>query len=249
MFILLSPAKLLRPHHAASDTELRCKKETNLVVKQLKKWSFSEVQVRMKLSEDKARETYGYIQNWGKKANVHQSAPALFAYIGEAFKALDADSLNENELNYLHQNLLILSGLYGVLSAKTRVEPYRLEMAQSGLFPDGQSLYAFWKKPICAFLNKRLSKEEFIVNLASAEYSKVVEDPKLRARMITPQFLELNHGKPKAVSVFSKQARGTMLRWCAQMQLNEPEQLKTFTLLGYRFDAARSTSNDWIFIR
>jgi cytoplasmic iron level regulating protein YaaA (DUF328/UPF0246 family) len=203
----------------------------------------------MKLSAGKALEAYNYIQNWGKKGNESQSAPALYAYIGEAFKALDAENLHENELVYLQENLFILSGLYGVLSPQTRVEPYRLEMAQAAVLPENQSLYSFWKKPIRDFLNKTLSKEDCIINLASAEYSKVVEDPKLLARMITPQFLELNNGKPKAVSVFSKQARGTMLRWCAQLQLKEPEQLKSFDLLGYHFDAARSTSNDWIFIR
>lgn len=249
MIILLSPAKLMRPYNATAAAQLAFKKETNLVIKQLKKWSLKEVQLRMKLSADKALEAYNYIQNWGKKGNESQSAPALYAYIGEAFKALDAENLQENELVYLQENLYILSGLYGVLSAQTRVEPYRLEMAQAAVLPENQSLYSFWKKPIRDFLNKTLSKEDCIINLASAEYSKVVEDPKLLARMITPQFLELNNGKPKAVSVFSKQARGTMLRWCAQLQLKEPEQLKSFDLLGYHFDEARSTSNDWIFIR
>lgn len=245
----MSPAKLMRPYNATAAAQLAFKKETNLVIKQLKKWSLKEVQLRMKLSADKALEAYNYIQNWGKKGNESQSAPALYAYIGEAFKALDAENLQENELVYLQENLYILSGLYGVLSAQTRVEPYRLEMAQAAVLPENQSLYSFWKKPIRDFLNKTLSKEDCIINLASAEYSKVVEDPKLLARMITPQFLELNNGKPKAVSVFSKQARGTMLRWCAQLQLKEPEQLKSFDLLGYHFDEARSTSNDWIFIR
>lgn len=249
MIILLSPAKLMRPYNATAAAQLVFKKETNLVIKQLKKWSLKEVQLCMKLSADKALEAYNYIHNWGKKGNESQSAPALYAYIGEAFKALDAENLQENELVYLQENLFILSGLYGVLSAQTRVEPYRLEMAQAAVLPENQSLYSFWKKPIRDFLNKTLSKEDCIINLASAEYSKVVEDPKLLARMITPQFLELNNGKPKAVSVFSKQARGTMLRWCAQLQLKEPEQLKSFDLLGYHFDAARSTSNDWIFIR
>lgn len=249
MIFLLSPAKLMRPYNATAAAQLAFKKETNLVIKQLKKWSLKEVQLRMKLSADKALEAYNYIQNWGKKVNESQSAPALYAYIGEAFKALDAENLQENALVYLQENLYILSGLYGVLSAQTRVEPYRLEMAQAAVLPENQSLYSFWKKPIRDFLNKTLSKEDCIINLASAEYSKVVEDPKLLARMITPQFLELNNGKPKAVSVFSKQARGTMLRWCAQLQLKEPEQLKSFDLLGYHFDAARSTTNDWIFIR
>lgn len=249
MIILLSPAKLMRPYNATAAAQLAFKKETNLVIKQLKKWSLKEVQLRMKLSADKALEAYNYIQNWGKKGNESQSAPALYAYIGEAFKALDAENLQENELDFLQENLYILSGLYGVLSAQTRVEPYRLEMAQAAVLPENQSLYSFWKKPIRDFLNKTLSKEDCIINLASAEYSKVIEDPKLLARMITPQFLELNNGKPKAVSVFSKQARGTMLRWCAQLQLKEPEQLKSFDLLGYHFDEARSTSNDWIFIR
>lgn len=249
MIFLLSPAKLMRPYNATSAVPLVFKKETNVVIKQLKKWSLKEVQQHMKLSADKALEAYNYIQNWGKKGNESQSAPALYAYIGEAFKALNAENLQENELAYLQENLCILSGLYGVLSAQTRVEPYRLEIAQAGVLPENQSLYAFWKKPIRNFFIKTLSKEEFIINLASVEYSKVIDDPQLRRRMITPQFLELNNGKPKAISVFSKQARGTMLRWCAQLQLQEPEQLKSFDLLGYHFDATRSTSNDWIFIR
>ncbi|MFM7643638.1 MAG: YaaA family protein [Sphingomonadales bacterium] len=249
MIFLLSPAKLMRSHTSPSIPKLVLKKESFILMKHLRLWSLPQVQQRMKLSEDKAIESFRAIQNWGKKANERQSAPALFAYIGEAFKALDADSMNPIELDYLQEKLCILSGLYGVLSAQTRVEPYRLEMAQAGLLPDGQSLYSFWKKPIRDFLNKTLSKEEFIINLASAEYSKVVEDPKLRARMITPQFLELNNGKPKAVSVFSKQARGTMLRWCAQIQLQDSEQLKSFDLLGYRFDEAGSTTNEWVFIR
>lgn len=249
MIFLLSPAKLMRPYNATTASPLAFKKETNSLIKQLKQWSLKEVQQRMKLSADKAIEAYNYIQNWGKRVNESQSAPALFAYIGEAFKALDADSMNQIELDYLQEKLCILSGLYGVLSAQTRVEPYRLEMAQAGLLPDGQTLYSFWKKPIRDFLNKSLAKNAFVINLASTEYSKVIEDPKLRIRMITPQFLEFNNDKPKAVSVFSKQARGAMLRWCAQIQLQDPEQLKSFDLLGYRFDEARSTNNEWVFIR
>lgn len=249
MIFLFSPAKLMRPYDATSVANLVFKKETNLIIKQLKKWPLKDVQLRMNLSADKALEAYNYIQNWGKKVNENHSAPALYAYIGEAFKALDAENLQENELVYLQENLFILSGLYGVLSAQTRVEPYRLEMAQAAVLPENQSLYSIWKKPIRDFLNKSLSKEDCIINLASTEYSKVIAEPKLRKRMITPQFLELNNGKPKAVSVFSKQARGTMLRWCAQLQLSEPEQLQSFDLLGYHFDAVRSTPNDWIFIR
>lgn len=249
MLLLLSPAKLMRPSNAASDANLVFKKESNLVVKQLKQWSLEELQIRMKLSAPKAQEAYQCIQNWGNKVNESKSAPALFAYIGEAFKALDADTMNESELRYLNQKLIILSGLYGILRTQTRVEPYRLEMAQSGLLPEGQSLYAYWKNPIQNFLKKSLAKEEFIINLASAEYSNVIADSKTRMRMITPQFLEWNNGMPKSVSVFSKQARGTMVRWCAAQQIQEPDQIKSFDLLGYRFDSSRSSDLDWVFVR
>jgi cytoplasmic iron level regulating protein YaaA (DUF328/UPF0246 family) len=249
MKILLSPAKLMRSYPQAGTASSRFQKERKELMAVLKSWSVNDFKSQMKLSEEKAKETLALTQKWGSKSNKANGAPALFAYIGEAFKALNAEQLAPKELAYLHQNLSIVSGLYGILRAEEHVEPYRLEMAQRGVAPAGQSLYAFWRAPVEKYLLKELQKGEQILNLASAEYSDLLQDKHLRARLITPHFFEEKNGQLKSVSVFSKQARGTMARWCAMRNTSEALEVKDFKDLGYQYSIEKSGENDLFFIR
>ena len=249
MKLILSPAKLMRSYQMPANGKPAHLKEAKVLMQQLKAWSVKELSTRMKLSEAKAVETYHLIQNWGTKKNQVHTSPALFAYIGEAFKALDAAACSDLELAYLQNNLLILSGIYGVLKPLDQIEIYRLEMAQRGVAPDGQSLYEFWRIIVEKQLLKALAKEEYLLNLASSEYSDLIQAPKLRSRMVTPHFFEEKSGQLKAVSVFSKQARGTMAKWCATNELTEPKAIQAFTELGYRYAAEKSSENEWMFIR
>jgi cytoplasmic iron level regulating protein YaaA (DUF328/UPF0246 family) len=224
-------------------------KEAKVLMQRLKTWSVNELSTRMKLSQTKAAETYLLIQDWGSKKNQVSTSPALFAYIGEAFKALDAAACSQDELAYLQENLFILSGVYGLLKPLDQIEMYRLEMAQRGVAPDGQSLYEFWRVKVEKQLLKALAKDEFLLNLASSEYSDLLQVPKLRSRMVTPHFFEEKSGQLKAVSVFSKQARGTMARWCAMNNVGAPLEVKNFTDLGYQYSSEKSGANDLVFIR
>jgi cytoplasmic iron level regulating protein YaaA (DUF328/UPF0246 family) len=249
MKILLSPAKLQRSHPGQPQGPLLFKKETKLLFQVLKHWTVLDFGGQMKLSQDKAAETFVQYQKWGKKGNQINTAPALFAYIGEAFKALDAQQLSAQELEYMQVNLLILSGFYGVLRPLDLIEPYRLEMAQRGVAPQGQSLYTFWRAPIEKYLLRQLNKGEMILNLASSEYSDVVQDERLRTRFITPHFVEQKNGQLKTVSVFSKQARGTMASWCASQSIEAIVDVKSFGEMGYVFSEAHSDARNWYFIR
>ncbi len=248
MILLMSPAKMMRSYDAPSRHERAFIKETRYLSGLLKKWSVHDLQKHMKLSKEKAHQTHVMLKNWGKKANQVNGAPALYAYIGEAYKSLDADSLNLDELIYLKESLYILSGLYGVLRADDFIEPYRLEMAQRGLLPTGISLNAYWKKAVNTYFHL-IYENQALINLASSEYSAVIQDGVLRSKMITPTFFELKNGQLKAMSVFSKQARGAMIRWCASNQVKDPEKIKHFDLLGYRFSKELSNATEWVFVR
>jgi uncharacterized protein len=249
MKIILSPAKLMRPHPATLKGKLRFKKQTEILLSTLKNWTVSDFMTRMKLSSEKGQETFELIQQWGSQKNKVNSAPALYAYIGEAFKALDADQLNEEGRAYLTAHLFILSGLYGVLRANDCIEPYRLEMAQRGVAPNGQSLLAFWRNDVEKYLLNELQEEEALLNLASTEYSELIQAPRLRERMYTPYFFEQKNEQLKTVSVFSKQARGTMARWCANHLIEAPTEIKKFNALGYRYSPEKSSELELVFIR
>lgn len=249
MKIILSPAKLMRSHLVPSHGKPVHLKEAKLLMQNLKAWSVEQLSTRMKLSGLKAEETYQILQKWGVKKNQVNTSPALFAYIGEAFKALDADACSQDELAYLQDHLFILSGIYGLLKPLDQIEIYRLEMAQRGVAPGGGSLYEFWRFKVENYLLKVLAKEEFLLNLASSEYSDIIQAPKLRSRMLTPHFFEDKSGLLKTVSVFSKQARGSMARWCATNDIAEPSEIQKFTELGYHYVAEKSSATDLIFIR
>jgi cytoplasmic iron level regulating protein YaaA (DUF328/UPF0246 family) len=204
----------------------------------------------MGLSKDKAKETQALMKNWLVELGNASPTPAIFAYIGEAFKALDAMTLDSEAQLYLNEHVYILSGLYGLLSANDGVLPYRLEMAQKlAITKNQQSLYAFWRPQVEAFLTSHLDANEPILNLASSEYSDLIQDQKLVNRMLTPVFKENKGGKLQSVSVFSKQARGTMARWCAIEKISEPQQIKDFKLMGYAFQAELSDDKNYFFVR
>ena len=44
-----------------------------------------------------------------------------------------------------------------------------------------------------------------------------------------------------------KMARGEMVRYMAENQIENPEQIKSFDRLNYRFDADRSNDNLFVF--
>lgn len=75
-----------------------------------------------------------------------------------------------------------------------------------------------------------------IVNLASVEYAKAVL-PHLADHIpiVTCVFSSsLRNGKPVQKSTESKAARGTMVRWMAEMGAEGPDDLKRFDM-GFRF--------------
>ena len=92
MKLLLAPTKLMRPHPGTSGAVPAFIKSAKVLHKHLKSWSVADCAKHMKISAAKAKETQLLIQNWGKKSNSVNASIALYAYSGEAFKALDAAS-------------------------------------------------------------------------------------------------------------------------------------------------------------
>ena len=125
------------------------------------------------------------------------------------------------------------------------VIPYRLEM-QTRLETVSNSrkkrdLYDFWEEDIYRELVK---EERIILNLASKEYSKTVA-PYVRedVRYITCIFGEWAEGRVKVKGTQAKIARGEMVRWLSENQIEEVEKVKEFQGLGYRYEPVHSTAS------
>lgn len=252
MKILSSPAKLMKINNSSEflkPTTPKFIKEAELIQSHLKEKSPKFLSELMELSSKLADENWERNQNWNSKPKESESAPALFAFTGEVYKGLDANSLNKESVQYLQNNYRILSGLYGLLKPSDTVMLYRLEMGRKFQFEDYKNLYEFWTEKITAQLNSETKKDELILNLASNEYIKVIDKKHLKGKMIDFDFYELKSGKPKTIVVYTKHARGLVIRFCAENNVQTLDDMKAFNYEGYRIDENLSSENKLVFTR
>ena len=95
-----------------------------------------------------------------------------------------------------------------------------------------------------------MDESRVLINLASKEYSKCIERYlKPEDRYVTCIFGELENDRVIQKGVYAKMARGEMVRYMAENNVTEPEELKAFDRLGYRFDPERSSETENIFTR
>jgi len=172
--------------------------------------------------------------------------PALLAYEGIQYKYMAPNVFTAAEFDYVQEHLRILSGFYGILRPFDGIRPYRLEM-QAKLSVDGsKDLYGFWGSDIA---EKLFSETDCIVDLASKEYSTCVSSH-LRpgVRLVNCVFGELSGGKVIEKGTMCKMARGEMVRFMAENGIKDPEDMKSFSSLGYSFCSERSDENTYVFL-
>lgn len=255
MFAVLSPAKTLdfAPLPAPLPlTSPELFKETKLLSETTRALKASDLKSLMKLSDGLALLNYERFQEFdAKKARPSGSKQAALAFDGDTYQGLRAGELTLKELEFAQEHLGILSGFYGLLRPLDAISPYRLEMGTRLKTPRGSSLYDFWGDRVAKKINGKLKKigSDVLVNLASKEYSSVIFEGTLKARVITPIFQEIRGGKAKIISFSAKRARGTMARYIVRSRLTDPEALKKFQEDGYRFQRRGSTDSEWIFLR
>lgn len=171
--------------------------------------------------------------------------PAVVAFDGIQYQYLAADVLEQKALDYLQKNLRIESALYGLLRPFDGVVPYRLEM-QTGMvgFKD-YSLYHFWGEDLYQALYQ---DENCIINLASKEYSRAISPyVKNDQQFITVTFLEKRKDKWRQTATHSKMARGAMVRFAAEHEVKDIDELKKFTDFGFEYSNADSSENELVF--
>lgn len=205
----------------------------------------------MSISDKLAGLNVARFAQWTKTHDESNSRAALFAFKGDVYTGLDAETLSDDDVHFAQSHLRMLSGLYGLLKPLDLMQPYRLEMGTKLSNPKGKDLYAFWGNVITQAVQQAIDEQgdHILVNLASDEYYKSVKEKQLNATIIKPVFLDYKNGKYKVISFYAKKARGLMCRYLIQNQLTNVEQLKEFDLGGYWFDEAASTATEFVFKR
>ena len=255
MLLTISPAKTLDFENAPKPIDYTIPhfvEKADYLAQKLKKYSPRKLKNLMDVSSSLAELNYDRYQNWELPIRPDNSKEALYVFKGDVYLGLDASSLNDTEIDYLNNNLLILSGLYGVLRPSDLLLPYRLEMGSAlKVTPVKNNLYKFWGNQITDFFNQRLEEEntDVLINLASNEYFKSIKTKNLKAQIITPEFKDEKDGNYKMIGFFAKKARGMMVRFISKNNLTSPEDLKAFNYDGYYFNNNLSNDKKWVFTR
>ena len=254
MLTVLSPAKKLSKEcnvHTDQYELPRFLKQSEELVRTLKKMDPNGLMSLMGISENLAILNWERIQNWNKTFKPINSREAVYSFMGDTYTGLDSDSLDNDDLVFAQKHTRILSGLYGVLRPLDLMMPYRLEMGTKLENRSGNNLYDYWGDTLAESINNELEdhKNNIVINCASVEYFRSIDRPVLKADVITPQFKELKEGKMKMISFFAKRARGMMARFIIQNKIKDKEDILAFDLGGYSYDSSISTQFDPVFVR
>lgn len=256
MKIIISPAKKMR-----RDEEIFPARsmpvylnQANMLLRFIRKLTFAEKRALWNCNEKLALENEERFAEMDLEQNL---TSAILSYEGIQYQYMSPEILENDAMDYLQNNLRILSGFYGILRPLDGIVPYRLEMQSKPswgqgskplLFPGKkENLYAFWGKRLYNALG---DEDRIILNLASNEYSKCISSYLTKKdRMITCIFGSLENEKVVQKGVYAKMARGEMVRWMAERQVSDAEQLKEFDVEGYAFDAERSDDRTFVFLK
>jgi cytoplasmic iron level regulating protein YaaA (DUF328/UPF0246 family) len=252
MKIIISPAKSLDfekkipTDKFSKPTFLKYTKEIVSVLKKLKPNDLSEL---MGISPALANLNWERNKKFKTPFTIDNSRQAIYAFNGDVYQGLDAYTLTEDKLDIIQNKLRILSGQYGILKPLDLIQPYRLEMGTNLEIGNAKNLYFYWKEILTNSLNKEMKKNELLVNLASNEYFSVIDQKKIKGTIITPEFKDYKDGKLKMISFFAKKARGLMVRYIIDNNVETIDEIKGFNYEGYRYDESLSKGGTLVFTR
>ena len=253
MVTLISPSKTLNFDNNNScnlNTDCRLINHTSELHKILVNFSINDLKDLMNVSDKIAELNYNRFKRWEEPSKSDSSKQAIYAFKGDVYSGLDAESILENKFDFLQENLRIISGFYGLLRPFDKILPYRLEMGTKLSNSRGKNLYEFWGDNITNLLNNDIEDENsYVVNLASNEYFKSIKKNKLKNEIITPIFKEFKNGTYKTIAIYAKKARGLMSRFIIDNKIQKPENLKSFNLERYSFDGDLSDDYNYVFTR
>lgn len=245
MKIILSPAKKMNINVEEATTGLPVFMErTEDITTWMQALSYEEAK-KLWACNDKIAE-----QNYDRFAQMdlyHNLTPAILSYEGIAYQYMAPSVFADGEFDYVQENLRILSAFYGVVKPLDGVTPYRLEMQAKAKIHGAKDLYEYWGD---ALYKEVLDDSRIIINLASKEYSKCIEKYlQPEDTYITCVFGEISGEKVVQKGVYAKMARGEMVRFMAEQNVQSPDEMKQFDRLGYHFDEERSSEKEYVFLK
>ena len=246
MKIILSPAKkMITDTDSIEPVALpEFIDKTTELLSWLKDKSKEELKAIWKCNDKIAEQNFYRLENMDI---YHILTPAVLSYEGIAFQYMAPSVFEDRQFEYIQNHLRILSAFYGVLKPMDGVTPYRLEMQAKVEIGDAKNLYEYWGDLL---YHSVIDDSRIIINLASKEYAKCIEKYLTsQDRYITIVFCELSGDKLVTKGTYAKMARGEMVRFIAENNIENPVEIQKFDRLGYSFRSDLSSDSEYVFER
>ena len=213
MISIISPAKSLDFETAPPTDQFSLPEyleDSEKLMAKLRTLSRRKLSSLMNISKDLAELNYNRNQEWNLDFQPGTAKAALFAFQGDVYRGMDANSFDANDIAYAQNHVRILSGLHGLLRPLDLIKPYRLEMGTTLPVRRRKNLYDYWRDRLSHNLNEALAghNDPTLVNLASNEYFKAVQQQALKVPLLTIHFRDWKNGEYKNLMTYSKLASG-----------------------------------------
>lgn len=257
MIIILSPSKTQNMEMLAPTelfTEPHFEEERWLLKRKLQLHTEKEIKNILKISDPILQENLARMNGWTKRHTQKNSKQAIHVFSGAVYDSLHQDTYTQKQYAYMQRHIRILSGLYGVIRPLDLIQPYRLEMGTKFSFvkkKEGvtyKNLYEFWKPVLTRYFSNQ-KDSNLIIDLASLEYSKVIDKKAFNPRWIQVEFLQKVGKEYTPATIYTKQARGALAHWMVKNDIKSLEDMQDFTEGGYKYMPSRSKGNIIVFAR
>ena len=254
MLTIISPAKTLdfeSPALTDEFTQPAHLTQSRKLIRRLRELSAADLSKLMNVSNNISDLNFERNKRWKTPFTPDNAKQALFAFRGDVYIGLDADSMTSDNIQFAQKHLRMLSGLYGLLRPLDLMQAYRLEMGSRLKTDQGNNLYQFWDMRITRALNTEMKQMEsrVLVNLASIEYYKSVKAKAIKGQIVTPVFKDYHQDQYQVIGFFAKKARGLMARYIIDEEITRAEALKQFNSEGYSYNSSLSSEAEWVFTR
>ncbi len=153
------------------------------------------------------------LEKYSKTLKYKPTMKAINRYTGVAFEALDYNSLNTNAQEYIDENVVIFSNLFGACRASDLIPDYKYKQGAKLATIDVEKYY---KQHLKETLDNYLGDE--VIDIRAGYYDKFYKPV---ANIITYKFLK----DGKVVSHWAKHYRGELLKYIAQNNIQNFTEL------------------------
>lgn len=218
MLVLIAESKTMAEERMVTAEDYRChmplfEEKAGELMAGLDGLTVAELATEIGVSGSLAKSMFEMVRDF---PNKNMGRPALSAFTGVVFKALDTATLTWDALVRADRNLRIISSLYGILRPSDIIKRYRLEF-KSKIAPNHKSLAEYWKKDVTIAIGRYLQENGIteILDLMPSDAAKCIDFKLIKrfAKVVKVEFLEQSGDELRTPNAGKlKKLRGELLR-------------------------------------